>query len=607
MTVVRGPHHTPNSHDGASRKDMDMANKTDGLEVTVRGNVDAQRLQEHLEHFSVLFRDSGSPDEQKAADYLITRLQEYGLATEKHIFSSYISWPKEGHLRITNQGGGSSEIPARTRSFGGSTSTEGVTGELVFIPFAEPGKGEMIFSHRAVAGDYSDKDVSGKIVITVDGGPDGIRRAQERGAIAHIHIWPSDEDAIHEMIATPVWGTPTTQTASRIPSIPALGIKQLDGLDLRQRLEKSSITATVVSNVETFWADLPLVIADIPGTETDKFLLIGSHIDSWYEGITDNATGDASLLEMARVLNQHRASLRHGVRFAWWPGHSTGRYSGSTWYADSHFMELRQRALGYLNIDSPGSRGATEWDCRYNCGEVEAITSAVVGELSGEAPNIRRPLKAGDQSFLGVGLPSLGAFRMLSVDHPDRKAVGGCGGAWWWHTPADTIDKADKEVLADDTRLYATIAIRMCTPELHPYDFVPVAEDFLSRIQGYRKGAEGNFDFEDALTRADAFRKSAIALRHAVTEADSGQIKQLNTLHLRLSRLLNPVLFSIAGPYEFDPALQMPVLPGLARTAELPSLVGDDRGFLKTEMVRQRNRIADSLQTAVELIDDAIQ
>lgn len=335
--------------------------------------------------------------------------------------------------------------------------------------------------------------------------------------------------------------------------------------------------------------------------------MTGSHIDSWYEGVTDNATGDAALLEMARVLAEHRARLRHGVRFAWWPGHSTGRYSGSTWYADSHFMELRQRALGYLNIDSPGSRGATTWDCRYNCGEIEAVTAAAVIELSGQEPNIRRPLKAGDQSFLGVGLPSLGAFRMLPIDHPDRKAVGGCGGGWWWHTPADTLDKADKDVLADDTRLYATIALRMCTPELHPYDFVPVADDFIGRIQGYREAAGDHFAFEDAAVRAEAFRDSARTLRDLVSSPGRSRVERFNRLHLRLSRLLNPVLFSVAGPYEFDPALQMPVLPGLARTSELPSLSGNAHGFLATELVRQRNRIVDTLQAAIELIDDAIQ
>ena len=63
---------------------------------------------------------------------------------------------------------------------------------------------------------------------------------------------------------------------------------------------------------------LPLATAEIPGTDgSGDFLLVGAHVDSWYEGITDNATGDAALIEMARVLAAQRDALRRGVRFCW--------------------------------------------------------------------------------------------------------------------------------------------------------------------------------------------------------------------------------------------------------------------------------------------------
>lgn len=579
---------------------------TSALEARLQQDIDAERLQRHLEVFSTLFRDSGTEDEVKAAQYLHDELRRYGMEPQTLTFNSYLSWPREGSLQI-HDNGETRGFEARTRAFGGTTPEAGVTAELVYIPFAEPPKGEMIFSHRSVAGDYSVADVSGKIVITGDGGPDGIRRAQEHGAVAHVHVWPSDEDAIHEMIATPVWGTPTTQTVDRIPKIPALGITHADGEQLREKLTTGSVTATIHSNVETAWVDLPLVVVDIPGTESDRFLLVGSHIDSWYEGITDNATGDVALLELARTLYAVRDQLTYGVRFAWWPGHSTGRYSGSTWYADTYFMELRNKSLGYLNIDSPGPRGGTIWDCRYNCGEVEAVTSQSVRDLSGQDANIRRPLKAGDQSFLGVGLPSLGAFRMLPADHPDRKAVGGCGGGWWWHTPHDTLDKADKQVLAEDVRVYATIIARMCTPKRHPYDFVPVANDFLAYLEEYGTAAGDHLDLTSTMDLARTFRSRVEELNASSATSTPENVEQYNLLHLRLSRLLNPVLFTVEGPYEFDPALQLPVLPGLRRAGELRTISQDHYGFLKTELTRQVNRIGDTLQTANQVIDDFLR
>ncbi len=585
------------------------------IETALRKAVEPRRLQGHLEQFSRLFRDSGSADERAAAEYLRDTLRGYGVATEILTFESLISWPLEGRLAILDGVGEEvEEIATRTRAFGAQTPEGGIEAELVFVPFAAPEQGAMIFSHRAVASDYTGLDVTGKVVLTMDGGPDGIRRAEERGALGHIHIWPSDEAVVHEMIGTSVWGTPTPESARRLPTIPVLGVTNADGERLAERCRAGAVRARLDSHVRTEWMTLPLVVADIPGKGTgtaggsDAFLLVGAHIDSWYEGITDNATGDACLLEMARVFAGRRDELTHGLRFCWWPGHSTGRYSGSTWYADTRFAELRARCLGYLNIDSPGVRGATEWDCRYNTGEIEHLTSDVVRDLSGEAPNIRRPLRAADQSFLGVGLPSLGAFRMLPVDHPDRKAVGGCGGAWWWHSPADTLDKADAAVLADDTRIYVTLAARLTLPALHPYDFEPVTRDFvteLTALQGLHPPGEW-LDLAPTIAAAERLgERAAVLAKLGDDDLDDAQVAQLNRTMRALSRELIPALFTIDGPYEMDPALQLPVLPGLAPLRELARMApdSDEYRFLLTRLRRQQNRIHDALIGATALID----
>ncbi len=579
---------------------------TGTIESKLRDGVSAERLQEHLEQFNTLFRDSGTKDEWAAAEYIRDRMAAYGVAARIHEFESLISWPLEGSLTVLDERGNpAEEIAVRTRSFGAQTPDGGVEAELIFVPFAQPEAGAMIFSHRAVAGDYSGLDVAGKVVITMDGGPDGIRRAQERGAAGHIHIWPSDEHVIHEMIGTSVWGTPTPESARRLPTIPVLGVSNGDGERLRERCEAGTVRIRMVSNVDTAWRKLPLVVADIPAGSSDRFLLVGAHIDSWYEGITDNATGDASLIEMARVIQEQRGELSHGVRFAWWPGHSTGRYSGSTWYVDTHFAELREKCLGYLNIDSPGVRETEIWDCRYNMGEIEHITGAVVKELSGQDPNIRRPLKAGDQSFLGVGLSSMGAYRMLPVDHPDRKAVGGCGGAYWWHSPEDTLDKADANILADDTRIYVTLTARMCVPEAHPYNFVPSANDFVQHLGELQNVAGQYLDLSEVITAAERFK--SVAERVAAT-GPGADVAHYNQKALRTTRIVNPALFTIDGPYEMDPALQLPILPGLAPMRELATLdpESSEHRFLWTRLIRQRNRVHDALLQATEVLESAL-
>jgi hypothetical protein len=581
---------------------MTVQSQATAAEQAILADISAERLQEHLNVFSTLFRDSGSEDEWKAARYIADKMREYGVDTEILEFDSLISWPLDGKLELLDADGKVKEsIKTRTRAFGKQTPAGGVVGELAFVPFAAPAKGEMIFSHRAVAGDYTGLDVAGKFVITADGGPDGIRRAQERGAAGHIHIWPSDEHVVHEMIGTSVWGTPTPESAVRLPSIPAMGVTNEDGTRLAEMIEQGTVTVRIESNVKTEWMRVPLVTAFIPGKASDDYLLVGAHIDSWYEGITDNATGDVALMEMARVLGAHRDTLTRGVRFGWWPGHSTGRYSGSTWFADTQFAELRAHSIGYLNIDSPGVRETVEWDCRYNMGEIEHITGAVVRELSGQEPNVRRPLKAGDQSFLGVGLPSLGAYRMLPLDHPERKAVGGCGGGYWWHSPEDTLDKADANILAEDVAVYAAMTARMCEPEVIPYDFGPSANDFVVSLTEQQEIAGKHLDLSGVIAQANAYAAAAAKL----ASSEAKDVVARNNGMKRLSQIVNPALFTIDGPYEFDPALQLPVLPGLAPMKQLATLdpKSDEYQFLLTKLRRQRNRINDALLQATALAE----
>jgi hypothetical protein len=585
-----------------------------GLEPRLRSAVSARRLQVHLRRFSTLFRDTGGADERKAVDYIAETLRGQGIAVQIHEFRGYVSLPGDASLEVLAPEG--MTIPCRPRSFSANTPPAGLEGDLVFAGSLEEDRTTMIFARTGEERDYEGVDASGKIVLGTAGGPDGVKRATEHGAAAYVHMWPSGEDAIHEMIVTSIWGTPTLESIGRLPKIPALSIKRADGERLRQMLVRGTVRVRIRASAETGWRTLPVTVADLPGRDPE-FLLVGAHIDSWYEGITDNATGDACLMEMARVLHARRRRLRRGVRFAWWPGHSHGRYAGSTWYADFAFDELRRRALGYLNIDSPGVRDTEIFDCRYNMGEVEDLMKQTVPEVTGQSPNIRRPFKAGDQSFWGIGLPSLGAFRMLPLDHPDRATVGGCGAGWWWHSPADTLDKADARILAADTGLYLTIAARLVFPAVLPFNFVPAAGDYAGLLRELHEAARGSLPLDDLIAKAERLRALAAALEEvrgglagagAVRRAagkTGARIARLNRGLMALSRILNPPLYTVEGPYDHDPALQAPMLPGLQTVRRLAAMApsSDAYGFLRTRLVRERNRVADALDGAAEHIE----
>ena len=76
-----------------------------------------------------------------------------------------------------------------------------------------------------------------------------------------------------------------------------------DGEALIADVQRGPVRASIETWLREGWMRCLLPVVEIRGHEDpDEFLLVHGHYDSWYEGIGDNATGDAALLELARVL-----------------------------------------------------------------------------------------------------------------------------------------------------------------------------------------------------------------------------------------------------------------------------------------------------------------
>ena len=360
---------------------------------------------------------------------------------------------------------------------------------------------------------------------------------------------------------------------------------------LREALERSEVEATVHSTTRTGWSTLRMPVTDIPGREPE-FVLVAGHIDSWHYGATDNATGNVACMEIARVLHEHRDQLRRGARIAWWVGHSTGRYSGSTWYADHHWEELDERCVAYVNIDSPGSLGATDYGVVTAVPETAAIVSRSVQEVTGQVPELERPLRAGDQSFWGIGLPSL---YMLLSNRPEgeRAAVGGCGMGWWWHAEEDLLDKADKDVLTADTKVYLHSVAQLIDAEIVPLDVPAQLRDVQGFVDDLAGAASGHLDLEP-VTTALADLEAAYA---GLSAADA---KRRNAAIRVVSHRLTAVSFTSGNRFEHDPAVPLPPLPALDGARRLVRLDPGSNayGFLQTRLVRSRNAVVNHLKEA---------
>jgi hypothetical protein len=436
--------------------------------------------------------------------------------------------------------------------------------------------------------------------------PGTVHAFERRGAIAQIFIHPGQ--AIHEGICTPIWGAPTPAALPAKPRTPVVCVNQPDGQRLIALASQGGAPATIRTWLREGWAPCLLPVAEIRGTDDpDEFLLVHGHYDSWYVGIGDNATGDATLLELARVLHGLRGKLKRSVRIAWWPGHSTGRYAGSTWYADEFADDLDEWCIAHLNIDSPGCRDATAYEEVMWMAEASAMCTGAIADALGAPSKGMRPLRAGDYSFNQIG-PT--AFYMLLSNIPiaDRKArgyyaVGGNGGSPTWHTPNDLLPVADLAILRRDLAVYLTTIVRVVNAPVYPFDYAAAIDEIATAVAHYAERAKGHLDLHPVLRDLEAV-KAAYVRWHAdadrrSTWGDADERRQANATLRRLARILIPINYARGERFDHDPAIKLPVVPRLEPAARLAEAPGDQQPFIRTALVRERNKIRAMLRAAL--------
>ena len=74
---------------------------------------------------------------------------------------------------------------------------------------------------------------------------------------------------------------------------------------------------------------------------------------------------------------------------------------------------------------------------------------------------------------------------------------------------------------------------------------------------------------------------------------------------MEIMHTLQPVFCTEAGRFEQDPAIRIPPIPGLQPVRKLAAMDqgGDEARFLKTGLMRQRNRVSYALSQAIKIMD----
>lgn len=546
--------------------------------------VDGMQMMRHLTHIARYVKLSGTAEEAESLAYIRQVMDGYGYATSIIEHDAYISLP--GAARVVVDGGA---LKAITHAMSRSSPAEGVTGRLVYI-----GDG--------AEADFASKDLRGCILL-VEGiaAPPVALRASRAGAIGQLHISPHEH--LHEMCISPVWGSPSEETAANLPTTVVCTISQADGAALREALERGEAPApTLFAETDTGWRKTPILVAELPADAAAAdaaayapFILFSGHHDTWYHGVMDNGTANITMMEVARLCAQSRQHWRRGLRLCFWSGHSHGRYSSSAFYADTHWDELERRCAVHVNIDSVGATGASILSNAPTAIELTGFAAQVIGKQSGQTLNAKRLGRGGDESFWGIGIPAM--FMAFSEQAPGtlklRHALG-----WWWHTPGDLLDKIDPENLVRDARIYLEVLDRLLTEEVLPIDQAAQLAALAAELAGLGATA-GHGVPVDGLQATVAALSEALARARAAWPAD-----RLNVAMMRLSRALVPLDYTRGDRFVHDlaiPAATWPALDPLRRLAV--ATPGTDGAKLRAVSARQaHNRVAYALRQAAAVL-----
>jgi hypothetical protein len=451
-------------------------------------------------------------------------------------------------------------------------------------------------------------DMRGKIAMyrgTL--GADRIMQLETLGAVAVIAANPGED--VHWGGGNPIWGAPDLDDLPFKPAIPAVAVNRHAG-DALAAAAQSGEPVRIVTELQEGWFKSKLPVVEIRGSEEpEKFVLLHGHYDAWDVGVGDNATGDAALLEIARVLWTHRSALKRSVRIAWWPGHSTGRFAGSTWYADHFAIDLAANCLAHINCDSPGCRDATSFENIPWMAENAGFVTGVVRDVAGKPASGKRPSQSSDFSFNNLGIT--GYFSSSSrIPQTEIKARGyyyvmGNGGNIEWHTNRDQLDVADPDILLQDIRVYMIAAFRNANATLLPYDWRALLGEFSQTVGRYQQAAGDRFDLTPVSQAIDGLDQQLARFTQA---ANAGQIPPTvaNTALLALSRHLVPLNYVRSTQFRRDLGLPAPPLPWLAVCMDLDRYPPNALGFAQTQLQRGSNHVLAGLAAAQHAVELAL-
>ena len=386
----------------------------------VISRISEERMYEDVYHLTETIgpRVAGTIEEKETAEFIKERLLSYGYEVEVQEFS--IRDTVVGHLH-TYEG---NEVHVNIPAGSAATAVEGVTAPLYDAGLGYP--------------ENFTEEAAGKIAIISRGNftfAEKVNNAYAAGAVG-VLIY-NNIDQIGPI--NPSLGGAEVQ-------IPVGGITKASGEALLEDVVTSGGTVTLTVTAFENATSQNIIATRTPKKGGDDGIVhVTAHYDSvpFAAGASDNASGTAVALELARILKSY--PIDQELRIAFVGAEEIGLV-GSRYYVSQLTEDEISRSIGNFNMDMVG----TAW---------ENATAIYMNTLDGQ-PNI--VTKTAAATGERIGTPSeLILYQRGSSDHVPfyeagipaanfiRREPGTASLEPYYHTPLDTIEHVSAERLKE--------------------------------------------------------------------------------------------------------------------------------------------------------------
>jgi hypothetical protein len=225
--------------------------------------------------------------------------------------------------------------------------------------------------------------------------------------------------------------------------------------------------------IRTRREEAPNVIGVLRGRVASEAVVVSAHLDhlgiglpvngdAIYNGALDNASGVASLIEIARELHARDAKPRRSIVFLAPGAEEDGSYG--SWYFVHHPVPSGSRIVADLNIDGNSAFYPFRSVMAVGTESLQADVAAAAGDRVKVVPDPaaqRNTVAGSDQySFIRAGIPAL-LVRRTAPDPEGRKLIVSIM-ASAYHQPSDDLGLPWKpETAIDFDDFMADLALRV--------------------------------------------------------------------------------------------------------------------------------------------------